>query len=136
MSEPSRAFLSGAVHGTNRTPSKRTRPASVPIHKYPSAVCVIAFGAPAKSPSCIRQAVWVYWETCLVGSSATRGLTAKRIQTIPRRIDRGTCIFKLKFQQTAPQGDDDGMGSVVCTELVDQILDVKIDRRFRDRKFE
>src|SRR5260370_1464075 len=53
---------SGGVHGTNRTPSKRSRPPCVPIHKYPSVVCAIAFGEPLKTPSCTLQAVCPYYE--------------------------------------------------------------------------
>lgn len=58
------------VKGTNRTPSKRTNPPSVPTHRYPSAVWAIACGVPLKKPSAVRHAVWAYWEICRLWSAA------------------------------------------------------------------
>jgi hypothetical protein len=45
------SFPPGGLHETNRTPSNRVNPAWVPIQRYPSVVCAIAFGVPAKTPS-------------------------------------------------------------------------------------
>jgi hypothetical protein len=67
----------GAAHGTKRTLSKRTNPASVPIHKYPSLVCVIAWGVPRKKPSRIHQAVWAYWVMLRLGSRAKAQIEIK-----------------------------------------------------------
>ena len=60
----------GGAQGTKRTPSKRTSPASVPIHRYPSVVWPTACGALPRNPSRTRQAVWAYCEILTVGSSA------------------------------------------------------------------
>src|SRR5260370_34345472 len=68
--EDGKCFPFGGVHGTNRTPSKRSRPPCVPIHKYPSVVCAIAFGEPLKTPSCTLQALCPYCEMWRVRSTA------------------------------------------------------------------
>ena len=60
----------GGAQGTKRTPSKRTSPALVPIHKYPSVVWPTALGILPRNPSRTRQAVWAYCEILTAGSSA------------------------------------------------------------------
>src|SRR5262249_38315775 len=58
------------IHLASFTPSNRRSSFCVPIQMYPSAVCVIAWGAPLKYPSCVRQVVWAYWVIFLSGSVA------------------------------------------------------------------
>lgn len=58
----------GGVQGTNRTPSKRTNPEVVPIHRYPSAVCTMAVGIPLNTPSCSRHDVCAYCDVRRTGS--------------------------------------------------------------------
>src|SRR6516165_3623978 len=55
------------------SPSKRTRPRSVPIHKYPSAVCAIAETDPAGNPLSLPQRSRMYWEIARSGSMAHAG---------------------------------------------------------------
>ena len=50
---------SGVVDAVKRPPSKRTRPTSVPSHRYPSLSCSIARMRPAGSPSLSFQVVTV-----------------------------------------------------------------------------
>src|SRR5215470_1370193 len=42
------------------TPLKRTSPSSVPIHKYPSLVCWIAWTVFCGKPSSVRHELWTY----------------------------------------------------------------------------
>src|SRR5688572_28768723 len=56
--------------GTKRTPSKRTSPPRVPIHRYPSGVWVISIGAPGRNPSCTVHTECPYCEIARDGSSA------------------------------------------------------------------
>ena len=65
-----KSFPFSGTQGTNRTPSKRISPFCVPIQRYPSVVCAMAFGAPLKTPSSILQAVCPYCEIRLLGSIA------------------------------------------------------------------
>jgi hypothetical protein len=55
-----------------------TRPACVPIRRYPSVVCEIAFGEPLKTPSWPLQAVRSYWEMWRERSTAQTESTAHR----------------------------------------------------------
>src|ERR1700733_7625201 len=95
--EEGRRFPSVGVQRTNRTPSNRISPDCVPIQRYPSVVCAIALGEPLKTPSCMRQAVWAYWEIHLVGSSAERVPTADRSRKISGS-GFGMCIAEFRFQ--------------------------------------
>jgi hypothetical protein len=73
------SFPPGGLHETNRTPSNRVNPAWVPIQRYPSVVCAIAFGVPAKTPSPGLR----YWRSlygprffgCSFGKSAINSAT-------------------------------------------------------------
>jgi hypothetical protein len=70
MLAPGSELPAGGVQVTKRAPSNRTRPVSVPIHRYPSAVCVATRTAPDRYPSSARQAVCPYCEIWRFGSSA------------------------------------------------------------------
>src|SRR5258708_35386410 len=61
-----------------------TRPACVPIRRYPSVVCEIAFGEPLKTPSWPLQAVRSYWEMWREGCDPQTRLTWHRKQKGPR----------------------------------------------------
>src|SRR6516165_3142287 len=54
-------------------PSKRIRPFSVPIHKYPSAVCAIAETDPPGNPLSLPHRSRMYWEIARSGSMASAG---------------------------------------------------------------
>src|ERR1035437_4417714 len=56
---------------TKRAPSKRTSPAEVLSHRYPSRVCRIWYTASPGSPFCGVQVSWPYWSIFLLGSSAS-----------------------------------------------------------------
>ena len=96
--------LLGAVQGTNRTPSKRTNPPSVPIHKYPSFVWVIACGVPVKNPSWIRQAVCAYCEIRRFGSRAPAETVNSKMKAHTengrkrRRVLPRTCVRNIASQ--------------------------------------
>jgi hypothetical protein len=55
-----------------------TRPACVPIRRFPFVVCEIAFGEPLKTPSWPLQAVRSYWEMWRERSTAQTDFTAHR----------------------------------------------------------
>ena len=56
---------------------------------------------------------------------------------VPRRHPVVFCraASRLDFQQPAPKGDRDSVRAVVGAELVDQVLDVEVDRRFGNPEF-
>src|SRR5215831_6484706 len=62
-------------------PSKRIRPLSVPIHKYPSAVCAIAETDPPGNPLSLPQRSRMYWEIARSGSMAWAGRAEHRSAT-------------------------------------------------------
>ena len=70
---------------------KRTSPALVPIHRYPSAVRVIAAGGPRRNPSWMRHAACANCEMCSFGSSPKAEFTAKKSNR--RESDSGRAIL-------------------------------------------
>src|SRR5262249_25346523 len=62
-------------------PSKRTRPFSVPIHKYPSGVCAIAETDLPGNPFSLPQRSRMYWEIARSGSTARAGKAEQRRAT-------------------------------------------------------
>src|SRR4029077_1479472 len=65
-----RGSPAGGSQGTARTPSKRSKPNSVPSQRYPSGVCAIAWIWPLVKPSRTFHAVCAYWLTSSDGSNA------------------------------------------------------------------
>ena len=57
-------------NGRKLSPSNRINPFSVPIHRYPSAVCVIAVTAPAVNPLSLPHRSRMYCEIMRFGSIA------------------------------------------------------------------
>src|ERR1700760_4851256 len=68
-------------------PSKRIRPLSVPIHRYPSAVCAMPLTAPPGNPVSLVQCPRTYCESRRLGSRA-RPSVARPASTIPIRLHR------------------------------------------------
>src|SRR5215469_16717394 len=60
----------GGCHGTGRTPSKRSRPNSVPSQRYPSGVWAIKWSSPLLKPSRTFHDLCAYWLMSSEGSSA------------------------------------------------------------------
>src|SRR5215468_2741328 len=84
-------------------PSKRISPFSVPIHKYPSAVCVIAETDPPGNPLSLAQRSRMYWEIARSGSIAWAGRTEHtsatpvRNQWNSRRLTKAPLREVLEF---------------------------------------
>src|SRR5882757_9559278 len=90
--------------GLKLKPSKRISPLSVPIQRYPSAVCAIPLTAPPENPVSLVQRPRLYCEGRRLGSSARASVT-KPASTIPIKIHRdcfnqqitgGTRICRLR----------------------------------------
>jgi hypothetical protein len=41
----------------------------------------MAFGLVANTPSCIRHAVWAYWDICISGLTALAGWSTQKAQS-------------------------------------------------------
>src|SRR5271165_2160508 len=78
----------GGLHDVKRTPSKRTRPTLVPIHKKPSEVWVTTMGEPPNAPSCVLHAVCAYSKICLFGLTAETELVMKQNKSKRKVSDR------------------------------------------------
>jgi hypothetical protein len=65
------------------------------IHRYPSAVCVIALGADSNAPSCTLQTVCLYWVIRVFGSSAVAARVANTSVIQAVAIDLGDLIPQL-----------------------------------------
>ena len=73
--------------GLKLKPSKRIRPLSVPIQRYPSAVCAMPLTAPPGNPVSLVHRPRTYCEGRRLGSSARASVT-KPASTIPIRVHR------------------------------------------------
>src|SRR5712675_403212 len=73
--------------GLKLKPSKRTRPLSVPIQRYPSAVCAMLLTAPPGKLLSVVHCSRTYWEGRRFGSSARASVT-RLASTIPITVDR------------------------------------------------
>src|SRR5438309_12077509 len=60
-------------NGRKLSPSNRINPFSVPIHRYPSAVCAMAVTAPAVNPLSLPHRSRMYCEIMRFGSIACPG---------------------------------------------------------------
>src|SRR6202021_472081 len=77
----------GKGAGMKLKPSKRMRPFSVPIQRYPSAVCAIAFTAPPLNLFPAVHSSRTYCDGRRLGSSAGASLERNN-STMPTRVDR------------------------------------------------
>src|SRR5437868_9757201 len=73
--------------GLKLKPSKRNRPLSVPIQRYPSAVCAMPLTAPPGNLVSVVHSSRTYCEGRRLGSSA-RASVPRHASTIPIRIHR------------------------------------------------
>ena len=73
--------------GLKLKPSKRLSPLSVPIQRYPSAVCVMALTAPPGNLVSVVHCSRTYSEDRRLGSSARASVT-RPASTIPIRVHR------------------------------------------------
>src|SRR5215813_4962500 len=78
------------------SPSNRTRPLSVPIHKYPSAVCAIAETEPPGNPLSLPQRSRLYWETSRWGSRALAARVENTTAPTRNRLN-SCCVPKLRL---------------------------------------
>ena len=74
----------GGCHGRTATPSKRSRPVSVPNQRYPSCVCANATICAGTKPSRIFHAVCVL-------ADVERGVQRERRRRVSQQTDHHQC---------------------------------------------
>lgn len=92
----------GGSHRINLTPSKRTRPAVVPIQMYPSPVCANTLGVPSRIPSRTNQEECAYWEICQFGSTARARLEKISEKDKQSATDRRVFTFSATNPSPSP----------------------------------
>src|SRR3954463_6523644 len=85
-------------------PSKRSRPLSVPIQRYPSVVCAMPLITPPGNPVSVVHCSWTYRDGARLGWSARASVT-RPASTIPIRIH--WACFTRKSREVLEFVDDD-----------------------------
>src|SRR5262249_23118388 len=95
----------GGCHGTARTPSKRSKPNSVPSQIYPSGVCAMAQTAPLKKPSRTVQAVCAYWlmSSDELTAEAILQHTRSALSAVPAPLAMRTIISSDRLSNYRPK---------------------------------